>query len=753
MEESGPSINSTDREERILARRARIAACIAAKKAGDEGSKNKVDTEEKQIGKGKAQVLESKKRLARTKALGDDTVTSVRVLGDDRENTRRIEEEQRRQDMRAKLLGEAEHSSKQNAQVAMKWADLFSIEVPQDLFEEIEAQRRACERITESKDRLIADIKAELKLKDDEYVKALKRQAEDVDALLGHMGKQFRELQASYAEELEEIEAAFLQERTELLESNNTEIKALFDKRQQMEQAFMDMMQRKAEEYQQQLNKLRQQDAEDYNILKIRLETDIQNLEQHLETMRATYQLNTEKLEYNYRVLVERDLENQSTINQQKRKISRQRDILSGLKAKYAEMDKKCQEENNKLTEEYKRVTEQFKDLQGKYKHFEQNDIERYRQIWEMNEAEVAKLVRKVLEADKVIHEQQLGLAWHPPDEEFFKTPMAPPHAGAEHEHEATTEGEGGKEGGSNTVGGGEGGSSQGGDASEGDGEKRPGRSKEGEDDEDEERNAAADEEALRRQLEEKLLEPKYDAMKTLLCNEAGFLLDAKAKRQLAIAPHDMARKTKVDAIMRALGVHDPPALDRLYGFLTEVKVFGSAGGASTEQETILVHPDHAAAQLKLFVESEQRAAAGANGAGVGAGVSSKTARLAAAHAQDKAEVKRKLERDREYWQRMANVISPKVFRVWGALERALAKYSRTLAERQNLLLSTQQLQQQNLELRALLNQFLASKVWGLLELFPCDAAQQKGQACGTQATQRPCLPASAGSFLRHSAV
>jgi hypothetical protein len=46
-------------------------------------------------------------------------------------------------------------------------------------------------------------------------------------------------------------------------------------------------------------------------VLKIRLETDIQNLEQHLETMRATYQLNTEKLEYNYRVLVERDHENQ----------------------------------------------------------------------------------------------------------------------------------------------------------------------------------------------------------------------------------------------------------------------------------------------------------------------------------------------------------------------------------------------------------------------------------------------------------
>lgn len=65
------------------------------------------------------------------------------------------------------------------------------------------------------------------------------------------------------------------------------------------------------ESYQAQLEALRVADAEDYHILKIRLETDIQNLEQHLEAMRATYQLNTEKLEYNYRVLVERDHENQ----------------------------------------------------------------------------------------------------------------------------------------------------------------------------------------------------------------------------------------------------------------------------------------------------------------------------------------------------------------------------------------------------------------------------------------------------------
>ena len=47
--------------------------------------------------------------------------------------------------------------------------------------------------------------------------------------------------------------------------------------------------------------------------------------------MRAAYQLNQEKLDYNYRVLLERDAENQATITQQKRKVSKQRDLLTTL--------------------------------------------------------------------------------------------------------------------------------------------------------------------------------------------------------------------------------------------------------------------------------------------------------------------------------------------------------------------------------------------------------------------------------------
>ena len=80
----------------------------------------------------------------------------------------------------------------------------------------------------------------ELKQKDDEYVKALKKQAEDIDKLLQRMGIQFMELRKAYEDELEEIETAFSHEREELRANNREEIDLLLDKRSRMEQTFME---------------------------------------------------------------------------------------------------------------------------------------------------------------------------------------------------------------------------------------------------------------------------------------------------------------------------------------------------------------------------------------------------------------------------------------------------------------------------------------------------------------------------------
>ena len=270
----------------------------------------------------------------------------MRITGDSRENERRINEEVSRQGRRQKLLYEAESSARQNATVAMKWSALFDKEIPQELLHEIEKQRETCDRIIDSKDKLIQEFKLEIKGKDDEYVKALKKQAEDVDFLLERMGRQFATLRKAFEEEIEEVETAYMQERHDLMQHNDDDMTNLMDKRREKEEQYMDARRRRVEEDQQQLEAQRVQDAEDFNILKIKLETEIQTLEQQLEEMQATYQLNQEKLDYNFRVLVERDSENTHTIKQQKKKLTRMADVLSSLKGKHAREERRYKTEN-----------------------------------------------------------------------------------------------------------------------------------------------------------------------------------------------------------------------------------------------------------------------------------------------------------------------------------------------------------------------------------------------------------------------
>ncbi|DBA94491.1 TPA: hypothetical protein ACH3X1_002082 [Trebouxia sp. C0004] len=413
------------REQRIAARRSRIVEKIATLHAGEATGDDKIVSKE-ELGKGRQQVSDSRSRLLKLKIERDLDVSAVRVTGDERESQRRSKEEEERQVLRECLLTEAESSVQLNAEVAGRWGHLFRLEVPQELHKEMLSQQGACDTIVASKDAIIAAMRLQLHDKDDEYVRMLKQQGEDVDLLLLNMGKQLEEMQTAYRNELAQIDGAYMQERAGVLKSNRAEVEGLFDKRSSAEQAFLERYMAAAEAYERQLEDLRCADAEDYNLLKVRLETDIQTLEQHLESMRAAYQLNQEKLDYNYRVLLERDAENQATITQQKRKISKQRDLLSTLMQRYSQHEKKFAEANMRLTEEYKRITEHFKDLQAKFSHFQQADLNKYQAIWQMKQEEVHAVAHKLLAADHVIHEQQLGWQWRGPDEDAL---LAGPHS------------------------------------------------------------------------------------------------------------------------------------------------------------------------------------------------------------------------------------------------------------------------------------------------------------------------------------
>jgi len=214
-------------------------------------------------------------------------------------------------------------------EIMRKWLEGKGKRVPQELQELLVQQKAACSAMVDEKDKVINELQQELKVKDDQYVKHLKKQAEAVDLLVERMEEQGKTLLKAYREERGEIEKALNVERQELLEGQQAEWEEAMQQRREKEKWSLEERERRIEENEAQLQHIRVRNMEEFNRIKVKLETDIQILQQQIQQMKATFQLNAEKLEYNFQVLRKRDDENTVTISQQKRKITRLQDTLN----------------------------------------------------------------------------------------------------------------------------------------------------------------------------------------------------------------------------------------------------------------------------------------------------------------------------------------------------------------------------------------------------------------------------------------
>mmetsp|Transcript_42001 Transcript_42001/g.121784 ORF Transcript_42001/g.121784 Transcript_42001/m.121784 type:complete len:669 (-) Transcript_42001:51-2057(-) len=643
-------------EERIAARRRRAETKLRLQKEEQEGKMTKkIDTAE-EVSLGKQQIGNSNAALERIRTETWDELTDIRVRFDESENQRRITEENNRLDRYEALQIEAVTSGRKNAAIEMKWADLLNEDIPQELNEKLEFQKKACQQIIDTKDRRIRDFQQELKTKDEEYIKMLKQQGADITAIIGKMREQYHTMRKNYEQQLEEIEHAFEQERTELLAKNKAEIDALFQKRSQMEETeFLERRQRREEGFQQQIEENRKQFADDFNKCKIALEKGIQELEQHLEKMMSTYLLNKEKLDYNLQVLTERNKEHQAIQSTYKNRLNKLRETLNTLMTRYNTLDQKYKHQNMELTEEYKRLTRQFKDLQEKFRHFETADEKKFREVWEMSEQEVRGLIDKIHSADRLIHEQQLGHEWNMPKQEQL-------------DMELETYSESGTATGKST---------------------------------------AIESAEMGGSVSGKYAATKVKKVLDLIKEETQFLLDLKVREQMTKLPASEQRDVlMIDAIFRYIGVESQEDVDLL------VSIFYH--GQDEDDESLMVDPDDVLQLLKDFIQEKenlriQDVAPDKK--------KNRTRQIGSESEADRKAARRKEER--KFWEKQAHVIPDMTLRVWRALESFLKKYYELLQKRSKAIDNAVSLQKQNEELKQLLDQYLGSKVNEELQVPP----------------------------------
>ncbi|XP_058282895.1 dynein regulatory complex protein 1 isoform X2 [Hylobates moloch] len=742
-----PSVHSDNPQERIQARRLRIAARLEARRreALEEYLDGKKESEEDQS-KSYKQKEESRLKLAKLLLCGTELVTNIQVAIDIRESHRRVEEEEIKRQRIEKLENEAKISQDKFDEITSKWEEGKQKRIPQELWEMLNTQQLHCAGLLEDKNKLISELQQELKTKDDQYVKDLKKQSDDVCLLLERMEEQVKNVMKTFREELYNIEKAFEVERQELLASNKKKWERALQAHNAKELEYLINRMQKVEDYEKQLNRQRNRDCEEYNMIKIKLEQDVQQLQQR----KAIYQLNQEKLEYNLQVLKKRDEESTMIKSQQKRKINRLHGILNNLRSKYAKQIRQFQEENQSLTSDYKRLVMQFKELQKAMRHSALIDDKKFREVWLVNEEEAKDLIARAFDVDRIIHTHHLGLPWAAPDFWFLKNvgPISqqPQKSATQIVEEMLLRTE------------------------------------------EEEAEEATSEPESYLDLPKQISEKTTKRILMLLCDETifgdktmgeagacdwvsfglwwgpqefaqwlvgeGFLIESKLLSLLLPLEQNECYLLRLDAIFSALGIESEDDLYKLVNFFLKYRAhclssslqIKSCSEASMEkasmEETSTGSELELAEQTEMEGEKEESLVEGekeeeeetppcpwvihpndvlkileAFVMGLKKPRDSQTLPRVQKNVHNNS-------KDSEYWQALTTVIPSSKQNLWDALYTALEKYHLVLTQRAKLLLENSSLEQQNTELQALLQQYLNSKINSELQVPPTQVLQ-----------------------------
>jgi len=725
-----------------------VAALAAARQLSETGGSSAV-----------LKVVEVMRELDLAKERTLEEITSVRIAADARELERRALEAARVADRQQKLREEAGIAARANASVTMRWADLRERALPQELANELEEQKTACLRILQARDELLNGLTLELKQKDEEFIKGLSQQRLDIDALLTRMAAQFSELRDAYADELAAVEAAFVKEREDLLTGNKADMDAVFDSRRRAEGKFADEKLQREDKNAAEIYAIQAADLENYQKLKVKLETDVAILEQQLEHMKFIYLLNTEKLEYNYRVLTERDNENKAALASQKARLGRLRASLAKVQVDYESSDHKFKVKNDGLTKEYQRATRSYRELQEKFRNFEAANAARYAAVAKVHEEEIHSLSTRLVTADRVITEQLLGLPWNPSSSSAAAPSTAASGLGGvgrlsstaatlrlpSAQSSSSSSEAAGDAGGLGSV---------------------------------LESNAdVAHSNSVVASIDQRKLEP----LLRLLVAECGPFLGDEASRDLCAKldserKHDQARILRAEAVLKSIGCGSDVAIASLLnhfeasigeaGALSTASASSLSGGSETEEDVgvfslILTRNDglpilppgfSVLRTLRNWMDAQKAAAAATggeggkecNGGGAGGTVNldDTMQRLTDAHAREGGDASspssasaskggnnKQQQHDLGRWQRLADqAVPPAKVRVWRSLEKGMQKYQKVLLKRADLINECDSLEASNKELRQLLEFYLSQPQAAQLKVGPSQTLTLGGQ-------------------------
>ncbi|XP_053301870.1 dynein regulatory complex protein 1 [Pleuronectes platessa] len=592
-------------------------------------------------------------------------VTNIQTAADARESTRRKELQEARQ-RRLELLEDNARSSQNKAEEIFEALSSMKEKViPQELQEALNTQQNICTLVLEDKDKLINDLQKELKVSDDRFVKDLRRMAEELDLMKERMEDQIKTLTEAYREEMSGVERFCLQEIEVLVTKDKSEwenhMKELWD--QELER--LEQRKEKVGEYETKIHHLMLDNMDKESIIKIEQDANFQALDVENQKMKAsTMLMNLQQIKQKNNV----DVHN-FNLSQMYERISSLQMEIKKLVTKFSNQAKYLRDTSHHLKKDYKRILEQHERVQKKIKHFAVADAGRFKEMWRMVEAEVTLLVEKALAIDSEICVKHLGLAWDQPVLPFRELPgsIRPKQQTNTDLHPQLAQ------------------TQQALQCSGGAEDTSDGASSEAE-------TTAGDQEGSDAGLEEETLV----AVSHLLCDATG-LIQESLLMLLSPLEEDVQMAMKLGSSLYALGLADKD-FPKLAHFLLKYRqeqsedVSGELSASSDQEEALIINPNQVLIALKGFLQQHKGSRENSD--------QSQSSVLQTELRDSSA--------DRVYWESLSNIITEDKVRLWEAAEESLQQHLVVLTEISELDIEKESLEQENTELRLLLQQSLS---------------------------------------------
>ncbi|XP_066139815.1 dynein regulatory complex protein 1 [Euwallacea fornicatus] len=410
-------ITSLDPKERKLARRLRIERRleISKKRQNDQELEVYFQEEASEQDEIQNQLKKSAEVLEKYLIEGEEYITNIRIANEAREVNRREFEAVNKGIVLHQLDEEATSAKELFATIASKWASIQRQNDPLNINESIAEQKEKCDMLISQKDRIIGMLNEELRKAERQFTKDQKKQMEDINTLTQRIEKQISFMKRAYREELNILEKVVNQEREVLIETSDRNWEELFKKREHQEISNMNKKFEQMEEFNQRMDELRLDFQEHYRETKIKLENDIEELLRELENIKALALLNGEKLDYNYQILKKREDENIIIKSQQKRRINKLQDVINALRKQIGDYNSSMSNQIKKLSENIRKLQKSILDVEAKADHFAHINDEKFHMLWEMNKTRILGVLKKIMDSDRILYEQQMGLDWDPP--------------------------------------------------------------------------------------------------------------------------------------------------------------------------------------------------------------------------------------------------------------------------------------------------------------------------------------------------